>query len=92
MVNALSDKLTVEVARDRSLWAQEYAAASPRASSRRRVPVSNRRGTTVRFHPDPQIFGTEVGFKPEPVYRMARSKAYLFARRRDPLELRRPRS
>src|SRR5262249_56157421 len=41
-------------------------------------PVQNRRGTTVRFHPDPQIFGPHAHFKPAVLYRMARSKAYLF--------------
>src|SRR3984893_19536757 len=38
----------------------------------------NRRGTTVRFRPDPQIFGANVGFKPLRIFKMARSKAYLF--------------
>jgi len=42
-----------------------------------RGPVNNRRGTTLRFHPDPEIFG-DVGFRAATLYRMARSKAYLF--------------
>src|SRR5690606_29162644 len=41
-------------------------------------PVSNRRGTTIRVRPDPEIFGKGAQFKPGPVHRMARSKAYLF--------------
>ncbi len=77
MVNALSDELEVEVARDRRLWSQSYSRGMPRTKLQDRGPVHNRRGTTVRFHPDPEIFG-ELGFRPAALYRMARSKAYLF--------------
>jgi len=78
VVNALSDKLEVEVARDRRLWTQEYSRGKPKTKLRDGGPVQNRRGTVVRFHPDPQIFGAHLHFKPAPLYRMARSKAYLF--------------
>ncbi len=78
VVNALSDHLAVEVARDRQLWVQEYSRGAPKAAPRCVGPVQNRRGTTVRFHPDPQIFGLEVQFRPAALYRLARSKAYLF--------------
>jgi topoisomerase-4 subunit B len=77
VVNALSDQLEVEVARDRQLWTQSYRRGIPRTSLLERGPVHNRRGTTVRFHPDPEIFGT-LGFRPATLFRMARSKAYLF--------------
>jgi topoisomerase-4 subunit B len=77
VVNALADKLTVEVARDRRLWVQEYARGKPKTGLKDAGAVSNRRGTTVRFHPDPEIFGAQAHFKPERLYRMARSKAYL---------------
>src|SRR6266478_6648137 len=77
VVNALSDALEVEVARDRRLWSQSYRRGKPIASLADRGPVHNRRGTVLRFHPDPEIFG-EVGFRPATLYRMARSKAYLF--------------
>jgi topoisomerase-4 subunit B len=40
--------------------------------------VANRRGTRVRFHPDAQIFGEGAHFVPARLFRMARSKAYLF--------------
>src|SRR6266446_1481901 len=63
VVNALSDKLEVEVARDRRLWSQSYSRGKPIASLADRGPVHNRRGTVLRFHPDPEIFG-EVGFRP----------------------------
>jgi topoisomerase IV subunit B len=78
VVNALSDKLEVEVARDRRLWVQDYARGKPRTKLKDSGPVQNRRGTTVRFHPDPEIFGTQTHFKPALLYRMARAKAYLF--------------
>ncbi len=78
VVNALSDKLSVEVARDRKLWSQEYSRGKPKTKLKDHGPVQNRRGTTVRFHPDPEIFGAEAHFRPALLYRMARSKAYLF--------------
>jgi topoisomerase IV subunit B len=78
VVNALSDSLTVEVARDKQLFAQSYSRGTPLGPLEPKGAVSNRRGTTVRFHPDPQIFGEAAHFEPHRLYRMARSKAYLF--------------
>ena len=78
VVNALSDKLTVEVARDKRLWRQDYAQGKPTTKLLDKGPVQNRRGSTVIFHPDPEIFGKNPQFKPERLYRMARSKAYLY--------------
>jgi topoisomerase-4 subunit B len=77
VVNALSDELEVEVARDRQLWAQSYRRGIPGTPLLNRGPVHNRRGTTVRFHPDPEIFG-DLAFRSATLYRMVRSKAYLF--------------
>jgi len=77
VVNALSDALEVEVARDRRLWRQTYCRGVPDAPVADGGPVQNRRGTTLRFHPDAEIFGEAV-FRPAMLYRMARSKAYLF--------------
>ena len=77
VVNALSDELEVEVARDRQLWAQSYRRGIAGTTLLNRGPVHNRRGTSVRFHPDPEIFG-DLAFRPATLYRMARSKAYLF--------------
>ncbi len=76
VVNALADRLTVEVARERQLFTQEYARGKP-VSKLRRQGATNRRGTAVRFHADPQIFAA-AAFRPARLYRMARSKAYLF--------------
>ncbi|TMJ55832.1 MAG: DNA topoisomerase IV subunit B, partial [Alphaproteobacteria bacterium] len=77
VVNALADRLEVEVARDRRLWSQSYRRGVPETGLIDRGPMNNRRGTTVRFHPDPGIFG-DIRFRPATLYRMARSKAYLF--------------
>jgi topoisomerase IV subunit B len=77
VVNALSDQLEVEVARDRRLWRQSYRRGVAVGPVEDCGPVNNRRGTSVRFHPDPQVFGA-IGFRPALLYRMARSKAYLF--------------
>ncbi|MEE2759944.1 MAG: DNA topoisomerase IV subunit B [Pseudomonadota bacterium] len=78
VVNALADKLSVEVARDKKLWVQSYVRGKPTGKLKDAGKVSNRRGTTVIFHPDPKIFGANVHFRPANLYRMARSKAYLF--------------
>jgi topoisomerase-4 subunit B len=78
VVNALSDALSVEVARDRILYRQSYCRGVPQGPLEPVGPVQNRRGTTLAFHPDPEIFGLDIGFRPATLYRMARSKAYLF--------------
>src|SRR3954467_963274 len=77
VVNALSDSLEVEVARDRRLWQQSYRRGVPQAPVKDCGPVQNRRGTVLSFHPDPEIFA-DAAFRPALLYRMARSKAYLF--------------
>jgi topoisomerase-4 subunit B len=77
VVNALSDALEVEVARDRRLWRQSYSRGAPRGKIEDAGPVQNRRGTVLSFHPDPEIFA-DAAFRPALLYRMARSKAYLF--------------
>ncbi|MDZ4775351.1 MAG: DNA topoisomerase IV subunit B [Alphaproteobacteria bacterium] len=77
VVNALSDSLYVEVARDRRLFAQSYSRGLPLGALKEIGVAHNRRGTTVRFHPDPEIFGANAAFKPARLFQMARSKAYL---------------
>ena len=77
VVNALSDEMQVEVARDRALWRQSYARGKPTSKLVNAGATQNRRGTTIRFHPDPEIFGTHA-FSPARLYRLCRSKAYLF--------------
>ncbi len=78
VVNALSDDLIVEVARNRTLWRQSYSRGKPRTKLEKAGDAPNRRGTTVMFHPDPEIFGEKAHWRPQRLYRMARSKAYLF--------------
>ncbi len=78
VVNALCDRLTVEVARDRVLWRQAYGRGEPLSPLEEAGRVSNRRGTRIAFHPDPQIFGARAAFRASRLFRMARSKAYLF--------------
>ncbi|WP_395711379.1 DNA topoisomerase IV subunit B [Reyranella sp.] len=77
VVNALSDDLVVEVARDRQAWIQTYSRGKPASKLKSAGAAPNRRGTTITFHPDPEIFG-KLAFAAERLYRMARSKAYLF--------------
>ncbi|MDG3578684.1 DNA topoisomerase IV subunit B [Rhizobium sp. YJ-22] len=78
VVNALSDVLEVEVARNRKLYRQRFSRGIPQGGLEELGDVHNRRGTRVRFHPDPQIFGDHAHFDAGRVFRMARSKAYLF--------------
>ncbi len=78
VVNALSDWMWVEVARDKQLYRQKYSRGAPSGAIEKLGGVSNRRGTVVCFHADPLIFGEDARFKPAWMYQMARSKAYLF--------------
>ena len=78
VVNALSDDLIVEVARSKALHRQTYAKGVPTSKLKKVGDAPNRRGTSVTFHPDPEIFGKGAAFKPARLFRMTRSKAYLF--------------
>ncbi|MCZ8104163.1 MAG: DNA topoisomerase IV subunit B [Burkholderiales bacterium] len=78
VVNALSDRLEVEVARGQQLYRQVFSRGVPQGPVELLGEVRNRRGTKVRFHPDAQIFGPEARFQPRRLFKMARSKAYLF--------------
>ncbi|BAB48389.1 MULTISPECIES: DNA topoisomerase IV subunit B [Mesorhizobium] len=78
VVNALSDHLEVEVARGRQLYRQRFSRGIPVSGLEQLGEVHNRRGTKIRFHPDEQIFGKGAAFEPARLYRMTRSKAYLF--------------
>src|SRR6185312_3261087 len=78
VVNALSETLEVEVARGRQLYRQEFSRGHPKGKLESLGEVHNRRGTRIRFRPDEQIFGKGARFDPARLYRMTRSKAYLF--------------
>ncbi len=79
VVNALSVRTRVEVARNKELYAQEFSRGLPQGGLTRVGAAPNRRGTSVSFVPDPEIFGAEARFKPARLFRLVRSKAYLFA-------------
>ncbi|TGD44148.1 DNA topoisomerase IV subunit B [Pseudotabrizicola sediminis] len=78
VVNALSDHMRVEVARNRELYVQEFSRGIPQGPVQKVGPAPNRRGTSVTFHPDPEIFGS-LTLKPARMLKAARSKAYLFS-------------
>lgn len=78
VVNALSDDLIVEVARNKTLYRQIFSRGIAAGGVENCGEVHNRRGTKVRFHPDAEIFGAAARFEPERLFKMARSKAYLF--------------
>ncbi len=77
VVNALSEKLIVEVARQKKLWQQQYSRGKVITPVQDLGGVHNRRGTSVHFWPDSKIFGKNI-FQAEYLYNMVRSKAYLF--------------
>ena len=79
VVNALSSELHVEIAREKKLYSQSFARGLPQGTLAEIGSAPNRRGTSVTFCPDPEIFGANPKFRPATLYRMARSKAYLFA-------------
>jgi len=79
VVNALSTDTVVEVARNKQLYRQTFSRGAPTSALEELGPTQNRRGTTITFTPDATIFGEEAKFKPARLYRLARSKAYLFA-------------
>lgn len=78
VVNALSDALTVEVARDKALWMQQFSKGKVKSKLKKVKSVPNRRGTTIIFKPDFSIFEEGSAYQPATLYKMARSKAYLF--------------
>src|SRR5947199_3707687 len=78
VANALSERLEVEVARGGQLYRQVYQRGKPKSGLEKLGKVANRRGTKVRFKPDPEIFGAKAHFNPLRLFKMARSKAYLF--------------
>jgi topoisomerase-4 subunit B len=78
VVNALSETLEVEVARGQQLYRMVFSRGEPQTKLEKLGSIMNRRGTKVRFRPDEKIFGKGCAFKPQRIFAMARSKAYLF--------------
>ena len=79
VANALSERMEVEVAREQQLYRMAFERGKPKGKLEKAGRAPNRRGTRVRFRPDPQIFGPKAAFKAERVFKMTRSKAYLLA-------------
>ncbi len=79
VVNALSDFVEVEVARNKELYRQRFSRGIPQGPIEKIGAAPNRRGTSVTFHPDAEIFGPKLRFKPARLLKMVRSKAYLFS-------------
>jgi topoisomerase-4 subunit B len=77
VVNALAERMEVEVARDRTLFSHAFERGKPVQKLKNLGPIHNRRGTAIRFKPDPEIFGKQA-FAPARLHRLCRSKAYLF--------------
>ncbi|HBH44628.1 MULTISPECIES: DNA topoisomerase IV subunit B [Hyphomonas] len=78
VVNALSELVEVEVARDKVLYRQTFSRGIPQDKLKKVGTAPNRRGTAVKFKPDFQIFGEKMRFRPARLFQMARSKAYLY--------------
>jgi topoisomerase-4 subunit B len=78
VVNALSETCEVEVARGQQLYRMVFSRGEPQTKLEKLGSIMNRRGTKVRFRPDEKIFGKGAAFKPGRIFKMARSKAYLF--------------
>ncbi|ULK97769.1 DNA topoisomerase IV subunit B [Bradyrhizobium sp. I71] len=78
VVNALSSRLEVEVARSQKLYRMTFERGHPKGKLEDLGKINNRRGTRVRFKPDTDIFGAKAAFKPQRLFKMTRSKAYLF--------------
>jgi topoisomerase-4 subunit B len=79
VVNALSSDTVIEVARNKTLYRQRFSRGVTLGPLEALGPTPNRRGTSVAFTPDTEIFGPEMPFKPARLYKLVRSKAYLFA-------------
>lgn len=78
VVNALSSKLLVQVIRGKKLFQQEYSQGNPLGPlSPGKNPEKIAHGTIIHFTPDDEIFD-HVEFDPARLYKLIRSKAYLF--------------
>ena len=78
VVNALAEHLVVDVARSQQLYRMTFSRGKPKGGLEKLGKIANKRGTTVRFKPDPQIFGQNAKFDPARLFKMTRAKAYLF--------------
>ncbi len=77
VVNALSKKLTLEIARDKKYFTQVYQQGNPKTKLKSSTKGSLKKGTRIVFSPDTEIFGDEAYFDASIIYNMAKAKAYL---------------
>jgi topoisomerase IV subunit B len=78
VANALAERMEVEVAREQQLYKMVFERGVPKGKLEKLGRVPNRRGTKIRFKPDTQIFGKNAAFDPARIFKMSRSKAYLY--------------
>src|SRR3981189_2729993 len=78
VTNALSERMEVEGARSQKLYRMAFERGHPKGKLEDLGKINNRRGTRIRFKPDTAIFGAKATYKPQRLFKMARSKAYLF--------------
>ncbi len=77
VVNALSKKLTLEIARDKKYFSQVYQQGNPKTKLKTSSKGSLKKGTRIVFSPDTEIFGDDAYFDASIIYNMAKAKAYL---------------
>ncbi|WP_164114878.1 DNA topoisomerase IV subunit B [Sphingorhabdus sp. Alg239-R122] len=79
VVNALSSETIVKVARNKEAFEQYFAKGHATTKLKKTGAAPNKRGTSISFVPDTEIFGEKALFRPKRLFQLARSKAYLFA-------------
>ncbi|MFA6266935.1 MAG: DNA topoisomerase IV subunit B [Pseudolabrys sp.] len=78
VTNALSVRMEVDVWREQTQYRMAFERGKPKGKLEKVGRAPNKRGTRVRFKPDPEIFGKNAGFDPARLFKMSRSKAYLY--------------
>lgn len=78
VVNALSESLLVEVYRNGAAYSQQYSCGNPLTKLKKTATLKKFKGTRITFKPDAEIFGKSLKLKPQKVYELAKSKAYLY--------------
>ena len=79
VVNALSEKLTVEVVKNKACYSQSFSKGIPLDKLKKTGEKAIKSGTKITFSPDRTIFSSNKFFNPEKIYELAKSKAYLFS-------------
>jgi DNA gyrase subunit B len=79
VVNALSERLEIEVRREGHVWAQRYERGFPQGELRkvRKLKKGEGTGTTIRFMPDPEVFTETIELSFDTLSRRFRESAFL---------------